>query len=70
MEVSQEETHKIISTLCDDIIYEKYGYEREEIEKQIKDLPLLARDLKKQRQALFANIVEFNIDNLESPDED
>lgn len=32
--------------------------------------PQLAKELKKQRQNLFANIVEFNIDSLESPDED
>jgi hypothetical protein len=36
----------------------------------MKDLPLLAKDLKKQRQALFANIVQFNIENLESGDEE
>jgi hypothetical protein len=33
-------------------------------------VPLLTKELKKQRQALFANLVEFNIDSMESPDED
>lgn len=33
-------------------------------------MPVLTKDLKKQRQALFANLVEFNIDSMESPDED
>jgi hypothetical protein len=28
-------------------------------------VPLLAKDLQKQRQMLFANLVEFNIDSLE-----
>ena len=29
---------------------------------------MLTKDLKKQRQALFAHLVEFNIDSMESPD--
>ena len=28
-------------------------------------MPLLAKDLHRQRQILFANLVEFNIDSLE-----
>lgn len=68
--ISQEEVFKIITTYCDDLLYEKFGYEREEIENQMAEEPQLAKELKKQRQNLFANIVEFNIDSLESPDED
>jgi len=46
-------------------LFEKFGYEREEIENQLAEVPLLAKDLQKQRQILFANLVEFNIDSLE-----
>jgi hypothetical protein len=66
--VTQEETYKIITTLCDDILFEKFGYEREEIENQLAEVPLLAKDLQKQRQVLFAHLVEFNIDSLEDED--
>jgi len=54
-------------TLIDDIVYEKYGYEREEVEKQIEELPLLARELNKCRNNLFAEIGHFNMDSNESP---
>jgi hypothetical protein len=63
--VTQEEVFKVVTTLCDDILFEKFGYEREEIENQLSEVPLLAKDLHKQRQMLFANLVEFNIDSLE-----
>jgi hypothetical protein len=66
--ITQEEIYKIITTLIDDIIYEKYGYEREEIERQISELPLLAKDLKKWRNTLLTEIGEFNFESLESPD--
>jgi hypothetical protein len=35
MGITQEEIFRIVTTLIDDILYEKYGYEREDIEKQI-----------------------------------
>lgn len=50
--LTQEEIYKVITTLCDDILFEKFGYEREEIENQLSEVPLLARDLQKQRQIL------------------
>jgi hypothetical protein len=43
-----------VTTLIDDVICEKYGYEREEIERQIAELPLLAKELSKYRKGLFA----------------
>ena len=59
----------MIVTLIDDIVYEKYGYEREEIERHLEELPLLARDLRRCRQNLFAEIGQFNMDSMESPNE-
>lgn len=64
LDATQEEIYKVIVTLIDDIVYEKYGYEREEVEKYLEELPLLARDLRKCRNNLFAEIGQFNMDSL------
>ena len=35
MDKNQEDTQKVIDALLDDIIYEKFGYEREHVESKI-----------------------------------
>ena len=67
--MSQSQILAVVNTLQEDIIYEKYGYEREDIERKLAETPIDTSLRNKCKSILEAEVVSFNYLSLESEEE-
>lgn len=50
----------------EDIVYEKFGYEKEDIVRKVREVGYDTRDLEEARRKMEIDIGDFNFDSLES----